>query len=31
MSDLNQNYFEKITYRDALRLAMHDAMIEDKK
>lgn len=31
MSDLNQNYFEKITYRDALRLAMHDAMKEDKK
>lgn len=31
MSDLNQNYFEKITYRDALRLAMHDAMQEDKK
>lgn len=31
MSDLKQNYFEKITYRDALRLAMHDAMIEDKK
>ena len=31
MSDLNKNYFEKITYRDALRLAMHDAMIEDKK
>ena len=31
MSDLNQNYFEKITYRDALRLAMHDAMMEDKK
>ena len=31
MSDLNQNYFEKISYRDALRLAMHDAMIEDKK
>ena len=30
MSDLNQNYFEKITYRDALRLAMHDAMQEDK-
>jgi pyruvate dehydrogenase E1 component beta subunit len=30
MSDLNQNYFEKITYRDALRLAMHDAMKEDK-
>ena len=30
MSDLNQNYFEKITYRDALRLAMHDAMMEDK-
>ena len=31
MSDLNQNFFEKITYRDALRLAMHDSMIEDKK
>jgi Pyruvate/2-oxoglutarate dehydrogenase complex, dehydrogenase (E1) component, eukaryotic type, beta subunit len=31
VSDLNQNYFEKITYRDALRLAMHDAMKEDKK
>ncbi len=30
MSDLNKNYFEKITYRDALRLAMHDAMQEDK-
>ena len=30
MSDLNQNFFEKITYRDALRLAMHDAMQEDK-
>jgi len=30
VSDLNKNYFEKITYRDALRLAMHDAMQEDK-
>ena len=31
MSDLKKNYFDKITYRDALRLAMHDAMFEDKK
>ena len=31
MSDLKKNYFDKITYRDALRLAMHDAMLEDKK
>ena len=31
MLDLNQEYFEKITYRDALRLAMHDAMKEDNK
>ena len=28
MSYLKQNYFEKITYRDALRLAMHDAKIK---
>ena len=31
MSELTQTSFEKITYRDALRLAMHDAMLEDKK
>ena len=31
MSDLNKNYYEKITFRDALRLAIHDSMQEDKK
>lgn len=31
MSDLNKIYFEKITFRDALRLAMHDSMKEDNK
>jgi pyruvate dehydrogenase E1 component beta subunit len=31
MSELKQNYFEKITYRDALRLAMHDSMLENEK
>ena len=31
MSDLNKNYYEKITFRDALRLAIHDSMQEDEK
>jgi len=31
MLELNETYFEKITFRDALRLAMHDSMKEDNK
>ena len=31
MSDLNKNYYEKITFRDALRLAIHDSMQKDEK
>ena len=31
MSDLNKNYYKKITFRDALRLAIHDSMQEDEK
>ena len=31
MSELDKTYFEKITFRDALRLAMHDSMKEDDK
>ena len=31
MSDLNKNYYEKITFRDALRLAIHDSMKKDEK
>ena len=30
MSDIEKDYFEEITYRDALRLAMHDEMNENK-
>ena len=31
MSELTQDYFDKITYRDALRLAMHDSMKENNR
>jgi len=30
MTDLEKDYFEKITYRDAIRLAIHDSMLDDK-
>ena len=31
MSELTKDYFDKITYRDALRLAMHDSMKENNR